>query len=77
MALIETSDRALFASDGPLMRAILSVNGLALLVAAAGLWLLPGSNLGADLLLMKLGLSVFMVLVAVTLLARARPHRRD
>jgi hypothetical protein len=76
MAMIDTNERALFAADGPLMRGILSLNGVALLAAAAGLWLLPGSNLGADVMLMKLGLSAFMVLAAFALLARAWPRRQ-
>ncbi|MDF1727188.1 MAG: hypothetical protein P1U53_05485 [Sulfitobacter sp.] len=41
-----------------LMRALARVFGLGLVMAASGLWLLPGSLFVENLLLMKLGLSV-------------------
>ena len=76
MAMTETGGRSGLSSCGPFMRAVLSLNAGTLLAAVAGLWLLPGSNLGGDVMLMKLGLSAFMLLAALTLLVRVRPRRR-
>ncbi|MFP4043964.1 MAG: hypothetical protein ACLFTP_05275 [Rhodosalinus sp.] len=76
MALIETHDRTAIESAGWLLKAIVSLNGGALFGAAVGLWLLPGSNLGADVLVMKAGLTVFLALAGLTLLACVRPRRR-
>jgi hypothetical protein len=77
MALIETHDRAALDSAGWRLKAIMSLNGGALLGAAVGLWLLPGSNLGADVMVMKLGLTVFLALGGLTLLACVRPRRQS
>ncbi|MDQ2089052.1 hypothetical protein [Marimonas arenosa] len=50
--------------------------GVTLLVAAAGLWLMPGLNYDPALVLIKLGLSVFFVMggIMFILAARRAPH---
>jgi hypothetical protein len=75
MALTESQDRPAAPAPTPLTRALFVVNGSGLLAAAGGLWLVPGSNLGADVLLMKLGLSLFLALGGLTFLSASRKPR--
>lgn len=76
MALIDTNAESAAAPGVRAFRAILSLNGVGLLAATAGLWLLPGSNLSAEVVPLKLGLSVFMLFAALWLLSQARPPQR-
>ncbi len=46
--------------------------GAALVASALGLWVLPGSDYSAELLLIKLGLTLTMALIGVTLYVAAR-----
>lgn len=57
-----------------LMRAVQKIVGVALLLAAAGLWIAPGANVDADPFLMKLLLSVVSALSGlIFLLSGAHP----
>lgn len=47
---------------------IFRVVGTALVIGAAGMWLMPGSQADADLVLMKLGMSVFFLFCGLALL---------
>ncbi len=47
---------------------IFRVVGTALVLGAAGMWLMPGSQGAADLVLMKLGMSVFFLFCGLALL---------
>lgn len=46
--------------------------GVALLAAAIGLWVLPGSLFAAETLLFKLGLTIFLLGGSATLLTAGR-----
>lgn len=57
-------------------RAVLTVLGAALTLAAFGLWLVSGSGGLAGLFLMKLGVSLFMLIAGMCLLVIGRGKRR-
>jgi len=44
------------------------VLGVALVLAATGLWLTPGSNFGSDVMLFKVGLSVLSLMLGASLM---------
>jgi len=54
-------------TDGPQLlpvapvRILSQITGVTLLMAALGMWLVPGSAWDAELLLIKLGLSLFLL----------------
>ena len=56
------------AGDRMIVRAFQRLGGVSLIVAALALWLMPGSNWAADLMLFKLVLSVSGVLAGTGLL---------
>lgn len=59
-------------------RLIATLTGGALLVAALGLWLVPGSNWAAEMLLMKLGLTVaFLISGSAALIWRGPESLHD
>ncbi|PIE13455.1 MAG: hypothetical protein CSA70_06125 [Rhodobacterales bacterium] len=55
----------------PMSRVLPGFGGVVLLLAAAGLWVVPGSNWDSALMLIKLGLSLFLVLSGLALLQSA------
>ncbi|WP_299627232.1 hypothetical protein [uncultured Tateyamaria sp.] len=57
------------------MRSAQTLGGTTLVLAALGLWVLPGASWDADLLLIKLGLSLFLGFagIAIMQMGRARP----
>lgn len=57
-----------FAPNWPLRTVIFRVIGTALVIGAAAMWLLPGSENGADAALMKLGVSLFFFFCGLALL---------
>jgi hypothetical protein len=56
----------------PLFRALLSVLGGALVVAAFGLWLMPFAQTAPMLLVMKFGVSLFMLIAGMCLVVLGR-----
>ena len=50
------------------VRSVQRLLGAALVLAASGLWLTPGSNFGSDVMLLKVGLSALSVMLGASLL---------
>lgn len=59
-----------FAPNWPLRVVMFRVAGTALIMAAAGLWMVPGSLEDGELLLLKLGISIFFFFCGLALLMR-------
>lgn len=59
-----------------ILRLALSIIGCALGLSAFGLWLMPGTGGLPELSLMKLGLSLFMLLLGVCFLVMAEKNKR-
>lgn len=59
-----------FAPDWPLLVLMFRVIGTAMILSSAGMWLMPGSRVEADLMLIKLGVSLFFFLLGLVLLMR-------
>ena len=59
-----------FAPNWPVRVVLFRVIGTALVLSASGMWLLPGSQFGSDVVLIKLGVSVFFFLCGLALLMR-------
>ncbi|WP_245706409.1 hypothetical protein [Ruegeria marina] len=57
-----------FAPNWPLRTVIFRVLGTALVIGAAAMWFMPGSNLSAETALMKLGVSLFFFFSGLALL---------
>ncbi|WP_425045415.1 hypothetical protein [Primorskyibacter sp. S87] len=57
-----------FAPNWPVRTVLFRICGTALVLSAAGMWLLPGAQLSAELVLMKLGVSIFFFLCGLALL---------
>lgn len=51
-----------FAPNWPMIALLFRVAGTALIFSSAAMWVMPGSQLGADILLIKLGLSITFLL---------------
>jgi len=65
-----------FAPNWPLRTMIFRVVGTALVLSASGMWLMPGSQYAADVVLMKLGVSIFFFLCGLALLMRNHEHNQ-
>ncbi len=67
-----------FEGSRALTRIVFRVVGTALILTAPAMWVLPGAIFTADMMLMKLGVSVFFLLCGLALLMRnhvdARPE---
>tara|TARA_R100000541_G_scaffold6972_2_gene14518 strand:- start:903 stop:1397 length:495 start_codon:yes stop_codon:yes gene_type:complete len=50
------------------VRSVQRLLGAALVLAASGLWLTPGSNFGSDVMLFKVGLSALSVMLGASLM---------
>jgi hypothetical protein len=59
-----------FAPNWKIRTIVFQVIGTALVFSAAGMWLMPGSQVTADLMLIKLGASLFFFLCGLALLMR-------
>lgn len=59
-----------FAPNWPLRTIIFRVVGTALVLSASGMWLMPGSQNESDVVLIKLGVSIFFFLCGLALLMR-------
>ena len=59
-----------FAPDWPFLVVMFRVFGTAMILSSAGMWLMPGSRAEADLMLIKLGVSLFFFLCGLVLLMR-------
>ncbi len=59
-----------FAPNWPVRVVLFRVSGTALILSAAGLWLMPGSFDDSELLLLKLGISIFFFFCGLALLMR-------
>ena len=59
-----------FAPNWPIRTVLFRVIGTALVLSASGMWLMPGSQFGADVILIKLGVSIFFFLCGLALLMR-------
>ena len=59
-----------FAPNWPVRMVMFRIAGTALVLSASGMWLMPGSQLAPDLMLMKLGVSMFFFLCGLALLMR-------
>ncbi|MFV0513916.1 MAG: hypothetical protein ACK5MY_09850 [Jhaorihella sp.] len=57
-----------FAPSWPIFALILRIAGTALVIGAGAMWLLPGSQLAPDLMLIKLGVSVTCLLTGLAVL---------
>lgn len=58
--------------SNPMVRALLAVSGGALVIAAFGLWLMPGASVQPALMMMKLGVSLFMLISGMCLVVVGR-----
>lgn len=52
----------------PIVALLFRIAGTALILSSAAMWVMPGSQTGADLLLIKLGLSVVFLLCGLAML---------
>lgn len=59
-----------FAPNWPIRTVLFRVTGTALVLSASGMWLMPGSQNEADMVLIKLGVSIFFFLCGLALLMR-------
>ncbi|SLN44879.1 hypothetical protein TRL7639_02408 [Falsiruegeria litorea R37] len=57
-----------FAPNWPIRTVIFRIAGTALILGSAGMWVLPGTSVDPDLIVMKLGLSFFLLLSGMVLL---------
>lgn len=62
--------RLTFEGNKAVLHTVFRIAGTALILTAPALWVLPGSNLGADMLLMKFGVTLFFFLCGLALLMR-------
>jgi len=65
-----------FSPNWPLRTLIFRIIGTALVLSAAGMWLMPGSQNGPDVVLIKLGVSLFFFLCGLVLLMRNHQDTR-
>ncbi len=65
-----------FAPNWPVRILIFRIIGTALVLSASGMWLMPGAAAGPDLVLIKLGMSVFFFLCGLALLMRNHQDNR-
>lgn len=59
-----------FAPNWPVRMVMFRIIGTALVLSASGMWLMPGSQYGSDVILIKLGVSLFFFLCGLALLMR-------
>lgn len=59
-----------FKPDWPLLVVFFRIVGTAMILSSAGMWLMPGSKVESDLMLIKLGVSLFFFLCGLVLLMR-------
>jgi hypothetical protein len=59
-----------FAPNWPLRKLMFRIIGTALVLSAAGMWLMPGSQYAPEVVLIKLGVSLFAFLCGLALLMR-------
>ena len=57
-----------FAPNWPIVALLSRIAGTALVIGAGAMWLMPGSQMAADLMLIKLGLSVIFLLIGLAML---------
>lgn len=65
-----------FAPNWPLRTVLFRIAGTALILSASGIWLLPGSQVAADLMLLKFGTAVFFLFCGLALLMRNHEHNQ-
>ena len=65
-----------FAPNWPVRILIFRVIGTAMVLSASGMWLMPGAATSPDLVLIKLGMSVFFFLCGLALLMRNHQDNR-
>ena len=59
-----------FAPNWPIRILVFRIIGAAMVLSASGMWLMPGVAVDSDLVLIKLGMSVFFFLCGLALLMR-------
>jgi len=59
-----------FSPNWPARTVLFRIVGTALVLSASGMWLMPGSQFGSDVVLIKLGVSLFFFLCGLALLMR-------
>ena len=59
-----------FEPNWPARVVMFRVFGTALVLSASGMWLLPGTSIGSELMLFKLGISIFFLFCGLALLMR-------
>jgi len=59
-----------FERNGPARVVMFRVFGTAFVLSASGMWLLPGTSVDAELMLFKLGISIFFLFCGLALLMR-------
>lgn len=59
-----------FEPNWPARVVIFRIMGTALILSASGMWLMPGADLGPDVMLFKLGISIFFLFCGLALLMR-------
>lgn len=65
-----------FAPNWPIRVVLFRILGTALVLGASGMWLMPGSQIDGDLMLIKLGISVFFFFCGLALLMRNHEHNQ-
>ncbi|MCF6231711.1 MAG: hypothetical protein L3J36_01220 [Rhodobacteraceae bacterium] len=59
-----------YAPNWPIRILVFRVVGAAMVLSASGMWLMPGATTSSDLVLIKLGMSIFFFLCGLALLMR-------
>jgi hypothetical protein len=59
-----------FAPSQPLRTLMFRILGTAMVLSASGMWLMPGAQYASELVLIKLGVSIFIFLLGLALLMR-------
>lgn len=67
----ETSVRLSFAPNYPLRVLMFRLAGVALILGSGALWVVPGSDAAGELMLLKLGISIFFFFCGLTFLMHA------
>jgi len=65
-----------FAPNWPVRVVIFRIIGTAFIFGASGMWMLPGSLVDRDLMLIKLGVSIFFFFCGLALLMRNHEHNQ-
>jgi hypothetical protein len=65
-----------FAPNWPIRTVLFRIAGTAMILSAAGMWLMPGTQVDSEMMLIKLGISVFFFFCGLALLMRNHEHNQ-